>query len=926
MSSVADSASSAMPTAPIKAPPQAGILDGVNPVHFDEDHPIILFIIQASIIIIFCRLLNYPFSKLRQPRVISEIMGGIILGPSVMGRIPGFQASIFPPESMTNLNLVANLGLTLFLFIIGLEVDLRFLLSNWKVALNVGLASMAVPFGLGCAIAVGLYREFSDEPDTVPIEFPVYMLFIGVAMAITAFPVLCRILTELKLLMTPVGIIVLSAGVGNDVVGWILLALCVALVNAGSGLTALWVLLTCAGYMLFLVYLVRPAFIYTLRRCRALQDGPSQGIISLTLLLALGSAFFTAIIGVHPIFGAFMAGLICPHEGGFAFKVAEKIEDLIGALFLPLYFTLSGLNTNIGLLDSGIVWAYVVGVVAVAFFSKFISAALAARSSKMLWRECFAVGSLMSCKGLVELIVLNIGLDAKILSVRTFTIFVVMALVTTFASAPLTAYFYPLWYQKKVECWRAGEIDWHTGKPVDGSESTRNSSVHYEKITAEKIKQMTVYLRLDSLPNLLAFTALFGGRNADTPPAPKTHPSKATTSTSTSTNTSRETTANSLTPPSDSTTTPTHRPPVQVHALRLLPLTDRGSSVMQVSDLESHTAYDPIINTFRTFGRLHNLAVSGSVLVVPESTFAETIAMRAQDSESDLLVLPWSEMGGMSEWGVGIEEEGGREGTRDKLLATDAYTAFVHDALGQARVPVAVLVTRNQHGGNSKNNEPRQSGGIRLARTHNTTTVSSAGAARDKPVTIAPIADRSQHIFFPFLGGRDDTTALSLVLQLAENPHVTATVVYFDTRETSASKTGGVVTTTTNDASREQAAATALFTCFRTTLPPDLANRVVFETVVVDTSSSSSPLQDVLARASMEVGQSSARNAGGDLIVLGRRHVARNQGFVVGGEDDADEIRSSRSSAVAGTLGVLAEKVWEAKLRASVLVVQAAGR
>ncbi|KAH8637996.1 K(+)/H(+) antiporter 1 [Alternaria alternata] len=158
--------------------------------------------------------------------------------------------------------------------------------------------------------------------------------------------------------------------------------------------------------MLFLVYAVRPAFVYILRRQRALQDGPSQGIISLTLLIALGSAFFTGIIGVHPIFGAFMAGLICPHEGGFAIKVAEKIEDLIGALFLPLYFTLSGLNTNIGLLDSGIVWAYVIGVCAVAFFSKFLSATLAARGSKMLWRECFAVGSLMSCKGLVELIVL----------------------------------------------------------------------------------------------------------------------------------------------------------------------------------------------------------------------------------------------------------------------------------------------------------------------------------------------------------------------------------------------------------------------------------------------------------------------------------------------------------------------------------------
>ena len=189
-------------------------------------------------------------------------------------------------------------------------------------------------------------------------------------------------------------------------IGWILLALCVALVNAGNGLTALWVLLTCVGYTLFLVYAVRPVFIYVLRRSRAIQDGPSQSIIALCLLMALASAFFTGIIGVHPIFGAFMAGMICPHENGFAIKVAEKIEDLIGALFLPLYFTLSGLNTNIGLLDSGITWAYVIGVCSVAFLSKFLAATAAARFSGMLWRECFAIGSLMSCKGLVELIVL----------------------------------------------------------------------------------------------------------------------------------------------------------------------------------------------------------------------------------------------------------------------------------------------------------------------------------------------------------------------------------------------------------------------------------------------------------------------------------------------------------------------------------------
>ena len=213
-----------------------------------------------------------------------------------------------------------------------------------------------------------------------------------------AFPVLCRILTELNLLQTQVGVVVLSAGVGNDIVGWILLALCVALVNAGSGITALYVLLVAVGWILFLVYAVRPAFMWLLRRTGSLQNGPTQSIVALTVLMVFTSAFFTSIIGVHPIFGAFLVGVICPHEGGFAIKLTEKIEDLVAVFFLPLYFALSGLSTNLGLLNDGITWAYVVGVIAVAFIGKVVGGTLAARSCKMVWRESFTVGVLMSCK------------------------------------------------------------------------------------------------------------------------------------------------------------------------------------------------------------------------------------------------------------------------------------------------------------------------------------------------------------------------------------------------------------------------------------------------------------------------------------------------------------------------------------------------
>jgi Kef-type K+ transport system membrane component KefB len=323
-----------------------------------------------------------------------------------MGHIPGFTEAIFPTASIPNLNVVANLGLILFLFLVGLETDIHFLVSNWRTAVSVSAAGMILPFGLGCAISYGLYHEFQEDPGTVPIEFGTYLLFIGIAMAITAFPVLCRILTELKLLGTRVGVITLSAGVGNDIVGWVLLALCVALVNAGTGLTALYVLLVCVGYMLFLIYGFRPVFLRFLRRTGSLQKGPSQSVVTLTLLIALASAFFTQVIGVHAIFGGFVIGLMCPHEGGFAIKLTEKIEDLVTALFLPLYFTLSGLSTDLGLLNSGIVWGYVVGVIVIAFTAKVTGGTLASRWTGLLWRESFSIGVLMSCKGLVELIVL----------------------------------------------------------------------------------------------------------------------------------------------------------------------------------------------------------------------------------------------------------------------------------------------------------------------------------------------------------------------------------------------------------------------------------------------------------------------------------------------------------------------------------------
>lgn len=242
------------------------------------------------------QLLAVFLSRIRQPRVIAEVIGGVILGPSVMGHIPGFSNTIFPKDSLVVLTATANIGLILFLFLVALEIDTRLLKRNIVASAAVSIAGLA----LGAALGVGVYREFISDT----VNFGYFLLFVAVAIGITAFPVLCRILTELKLLDTEVGLVTLSAGIGNDVVGWVLLALTVALVNASTGLTALYVLLVCTAYTISLLYPGRWAFRWLACQTGSLEQGsPTPFMMTITLLIVFISAFFTDIIGVHAIFG-----------------------------------------------------------------------------------------------------------------------------------------------------------------------------------------------------------------------------------------------------------------------------------------------------------------------------------------------------------------------------------------------------------------------------------------------------------------------------------------------------------------------------------------------------------------------------------------------------------------------------------------------
>ena len=725
--------------------------------------------------------------------MIAEVIAGILLGPSVMFRIPGFQGAIFPTASMPALTLAANLGLVLFLFLVGLEVDLRFLASNWRIALSVGAAGMALPFGLGCAIAWGLYHQFRNEPSIKPISFGVYALFIGVAMAITAFPVLCRILTELKLLQTPVGVVVLSAGVGNDVVGWILLALCVALVNSGAGVTALWILMVAIGYALFLVFAVRPVFLSVLRRTRSLENGPTQAVVALTVLMVLASAFFTGVIGIHPIFGAFMVGLICPHEGGFAIKLTEKIEDLVSVLFLPLYFALSGLSTNLGLLDTGITWAYVIGVTAIAFVAKILGGTLASWLNGLVWRESLTIGVLMSCKGLVELIVLNIGLQANILSQRTFTIFVVMALITTFATTPLTTLLYPVWYQQKLDLWKKGKIDWDGNVILseDSSNDRVRGTMELTRVTV--VQNALLYLRLDGLPGLFSLMSLLGDRPSFTTPiARQRHGLRTGTI---------QDKSQSL-----AASKPLHRP-LQLHGLRLLELTERDSSVMAVSELHEYADRDPVIKAFRTIGESNQLVVAGSVAVVPEHSYAGTLLNRAIEVSSDLVIIPWSETGSMAEQpSIFMTQQASNP------LVNGPFSSFVEETFETAaKINVAVYIDHRNAMANSFSPPPSRA----LTRSMTGMSLhSQSGQARP-----AKPRQRRQHILVVFFGGENDSFAVRLALQLAKNEEVIATILSMAPTLSSHDKTQK---RTDND--------TFFLSSVESNLPEHLKSRVVFET------------------------------------------------------------------------------------------------
>ncbi len=399
-----------------------------------------LLIPQIATILIVARLMGWLFRKFHQPRVIGEMVTGILLGPSLLGwAAPGVSAALFPLESLGPLNSLSQVGLLLFMFLVGLELDLKQLREMGRAAVVTSQVSIIAPFVLGSLLAFYLYPRVSDPS----VNFTSFTLFMSIAMSVTAFPVLARILTERNLLRDKVGALAITCAAVNDVTAWIILAGIIVIVRSSGLSLPLWMTLAGLGaFVLVMLMIVKPA----LQRLEAIYEergSLTHDSLALIVLVLLASGWVTESLGVHALFGAFLAGTVMPRHQGLSAELWQKLEDLTVTLLLPLYFAFTGLRSSFLLIVSAEMWFYCALIIALAIIGKLGGSLVAARINGMSWRESAAVGALMNTRGLVELVILNIGLDLGILSPALFSIMVLMALVTTFMTSPLLSWIYP---------------------------------------------------------------------------------------------------------------------------------------------------------------------------------------------------------------------------------------------------------------------------------------------------------------------------------------------------------------------------------------------------------------------------------------------------------------------------------------------------
>ncbi|MNQ25293.1 High-affinity Na(+)/H(+) antiporter NhaS3 [compost metagenome] len=394
--------------------------------------PLAILLAQIVTIILVARFFGWVFKKIGQPSVIGEIIAGIVLGPSLLGMyFPEFSSVLFPVESLGNLKFLSQIGLILFMFVIGMELDLKVLKNKANEAVVISHASIVIPFALGIGLAYFVYNRFAPEG----VKFLSFSLFMGIAMSITAFPVLARIVQERGIHKTRLGAIVITCAAADDITAWCLLAVVIAIVKAGTFVSSLYIIGLALVYVVVMLFMVKP-FLKRIGDLYGSKDTLVKPVVAIFFLTLILSSYATEVIGIHALFGAFMTGAIMPDVPKFRTIFIEKVEDVSLILLLPLFFVFTGLKTEIGLINDPYLWRVTGFIILVAVVGKFLGSALAAKFVGQNWRDSLTIGALMNTRGLMELIVLNIGLELKVLTPEVFTMMVIMALVTTFMTGP----------------------------------------------------------------------------------------------------------------------------------------------------------------------------------------------------------------------------------------------------------------------------------------------------------------------------------------------------------------------------------------------------------------------------------------------------------------------------------------------------------
>ena len=389
-------------------------------------------LLALVVVVATARVLGTLFRLGHQPPVIGEIIAGILLGPSLLGHFaPAISGYLFPHSVAPFLNVLAQVGVILYMFLVGLELDPSLLRKRGHATIAISHASIIAPFLMGALLALLLYPKLSSSD----VPFTNFALFLGVSMSVTAFPVLARILTDRRIHKTRMGAIALTCAAVDDITGWCLLAFVVSVARAESAGGVRTVVLALA-YIAAMIVIVRPTMV-RLSLLYGNRGRLTQGVMAVIFIALLLSASATELIGIHAIFGAFALGAMIPHDSGMARELTDRLEDLVVVLLLPAFFAFTGLRTQIGLVSGAEQWMLCMLIILVASVGKFGGTLIASRVTGLGWREGSALGVLMNTRGLMELIVLNIGLEMRIISPTLFAMLVLMALVTTVATTPI---------------------------------------------------------------------------------------------------------------------------------------------------------------------------------------------------------------------------------------------------------------------------------------------------------------------------------------------------------------------------------------------------------------------------------------------------------------------------------------------------------